>query len=412
MSDRTATAPAVDRSAWRWRTYPRAIVFAILLAFPIVLLTTTEPEVSIQSSIGGDLPTFVAAGDIVWSGDGRQLYDLDRQFEAQAGFWENDGSLILYVYPPAFAAPYAPLSTLDYKVVYLVHTAVMFGSLLLTVRMARDLMPFLADPRASNAALAAALLFLPMFVGSMVGQATAVFLLGLTATWWGIARHREVVAGLGLALLLLKPQYGVPVLGLVFLARRWRAFTVALAGTAAAWIVSVLLSGPTWHADWYELVRSLSTVDLGSNLDKEVSILGLAEVVLGAGSDLAFALWVLASAALVLAVLWRLRQRPFLDPYALALVPPMLLLIAPHALYYDAGFLLLSLGLLLPTVPPARRALVLLAWFVGGVSHLVHDSLGVQPVALVVFGTLAWAWWASSPGRVPAPAEEIVPVAS
>src|SRR5690606_26598938 len=47
VSDRTATAPAVDRSAWRWRTYPRAIVLAILLAFPIVLLTTTEPEVSI-----------------------------------------------------------------------------------------------------------------------------------------------------------------------------------------------------------------------------------------------------------------------------------------------------------------------------------------------------------------------------
>ena len=72
MNDPAATAPAVDRSTWRWRTYPRAIVFAILLAFPVVLLTT-EPDVSIQDAIGGDLPTFVAAGDIVWSGDGRLL---------------------------------------------------------------------------------------------------------------------------------------------------------------------------------------------------------------------------------------------------------------------------------------------------------------------------------------------------
>jgi hypothetical protein len=411
MTDRGARSTGVDRSAWRWRTYPRGIVLAILLAFPVVVLTA-EPEVSIQSQIGGDLPTFVSAGDIIRSGDGRQLYDLDRQFEAQEGFWEDEGSLILYVYPPAFAAPYTPLSALPYRVVYLVHTAAMLGSLVLSIRLASDVIPLLADPRARGAALAAALLFLPMFVGSMVGQATAVFLLGLTATWWGIARHREVVAGLGLTLLLLKPQYGVPVLGLVFLARRWTAFGVALAGTATMWLVSVLLAGPTWHADWYDLVRSLSTVDLGSNLDKEVSLLGLAEVVLGAGSDVAFAIWVLGTVAIVGAVLLRLRQRPFLDPYAMALAPPMLLLIAPHALYYDAGFLLLSLGLLLPTVSPSRRALVLVAWFLGGMTHLVHESLGVQPVALLVIGTFAWAWWASTPGREPSAVEEIFGAAS
>ena len=401
----------MDRSEWRWRTYPRGIVLAILVAFPVAILTADSDE-SIQSQIGGDLPTFYAAGDIVRSGDGRLLYDLDRQFEAQAGFWDEDGALILYVYPPAFAAPYAPLSALDYRVVYLVHTAAMLGALLLVLRMARDLIPLMRDPRASSAALAAALLFLPMFVGSMVGQATAVFLLGLTATWWGLATRREVLAGLGLALLLLKPQYGVPVLGLVFLARRWTAFGTALGATGLLWLVSIAISGPTWHADWYALVRGLSMVDLGANLDNEVSILGLAEVVFGAGSNVAFAIWVVSTAAIVVAVLWRLREAPPLDPYALALVPPMLLLIAPHALYYDAGFLLLSLGLLLPTVPPSKRALVLAVWFLGGLTHLVSATLGVQPVALLVIGTFAWAWWASTPGRVHAPTEEIAAVRS
>lgn len=401
----------VDRNEWRWRTYPRAIVVAILVAFPVVLLTA-ESDVSIQSQIGGDLPTFYAAGDIIRSGDGDRLYDLDRQFEAQAGFWENERSLILYVYPPAFAAPYAPLSALDYKLVYLVHTAAMLAALFVTIQLASQLMPAMADPRVRNAAPAAALLFLPLFVGSMVGQATALFLMGLTVTWWGLARQREVLAGLGLALLLLKPQYGVPVMGLVFLARRWTAFGVALAGTAVAWLVSIALSGPTWHADWYALVRNLSTVDTGSNLSNEVSILGLAEVVLGAGSDVAFTIWLVLTAAIVVAVLWRLRQRPLLDPYALALVPPMLLLIAPHALYYDAGFLLLSFGLLLPTVPSRHRPLLLAAWFVGGMAHLISDSLGVQPVALLVFATFGWAWWASDPSRLPQEAEEIQPVRS
>jgi hypothetical protein len=403
----------VDRSEWRWRTYPRAIVLALVVAvFVVVLAADDTSDESLQGQLGGDLATFWAAGDIVRSGDGHRLYDLDRQFEAQRGFWETDEMLLLYVYPPALAAPYVPLSALDYRIAYLVHTTAMLVALVLAIRLAADLIPLLGDRRVRQVALVASLLFLPMFVGSMVGQATALFLLALTLAWWGLAKEQDLVTGVGLALLMLKPQYGVPVLGLVFLARRWRALGFGLAGVAVLWVGSILVSGPTWHADWYRLVSNLSTVDTGSNLSNEVSILGLAEVALGAGSTVALVIWVIATAAIVVAVLWRLRQRPMLDPDALALVPPMLLLIAPHALYYDAGFLLLSLGLLLPTVPPSRRALVLAAWFVGGMSHLVSDSIGVQPVALLVFGTFAWAWWASTPGRVTEPAEEIVPARS
>jgi alpha-1,2-mannosyltransferase len=403
----------VDRSEWRWRSYPRAVVLALLLAVFVMAVTADEgAEESLQRQLGGDLPTFWAAGDIVRSGDGDRLYDLDRQFEAQAGFWEREEMLLLYVYPPVLAVPYVPLSAVDYRLAYLVHTAAMFGVLVLTVRLASDLIPLLADHRARGVALTASLLFLPMFVGSMLGQVTALFLLALTATWWGLAMRRDLVAALGMALLMLKPQYGVPVLGLVFLARRWRALGLAVVGLAVLWLASIVVSGPTWHTGWYRLVRNLSTLDTGSNLSNEVSILGLAEVVFGAGSSVAFAIWMVATAAIVTTVLWRLRQRPPLDPHALALVPPMLLLIAPHALYYDAALLLLSLGLLLPTVPPRRRVLLLAVWFVGGLSHLVSDSLGVQPVALLVFGTFAWAWWASDPRRAPARAEEIAPARS
>lgn len=390
------TPTAEQRAEWRWRTYPRAIVATVIVAVLIVSLNTSEED-TLPDQFGGDLTVYFSAGEIVRSGDGHRLFDLDRQAEAQAGYWENETSRILYVYPPILAAVYAPLTGLGYQAVYLIHTAVMLGALFLSVRLLGSLVPWMADPTRRLAALAFGLAFLPLFVGSMIGQNTALVVLAVTSVWWGLERRRDAVAGLAAGLLLLKPQYGVPVVGLVFLARRWTAFGAAVATGAAIYATSALVSGPAWVADWWELAGKLSTVDQGANLTREVSILGMAETFLGSGSSVAFGIWVVGLGVVVGAVLWRLRQRPMLDPYALALVPPMLVLIAPHSLYYDAGVLLLSLAVLLTTVAPARRTLVLATWLAGGAAYLLHDLLGFQPVALLVLATLTWAWWASTP---------------
>jgi hypothetical protein len=387
-----------DRSEWRWRVYPRAIVLTMLASVLFVALSA-EDEATLPGTLGGDLPTFYAAGDIVRTGDGHELFDIERQFEAQAGFWEGERSVILYLYPPVFATPYTPLSALDYRAVYLIHSAVMVGALVLSVRLLGALLPWLGDATRQTAALAFALLFLPMFVGSLLGQTTALFVLALVAVWWGLANHRDVVAGIASGLLVIKPQYGVPVLGLVFLARRWTAFGTAVVTVALLWFGSVLISGPGWVADWWRVVRSLSEVDQGSNLSNEVSVLGVAEVLLGAGSAGAFAIWAVLSMAIVGAVLWRLQQHRKLDPVALALVPPMLLLIAPHSLYYDAGVLLLSLAVLVSLLEGRQRTWALGAWLAGGLTYPLHQWSNVQPVVLVVLGTFAWAWWASAPGR-------------
>jgi hypothetical protein len=396
----------VDREEWRWRAYPLAIIGSILAAI-VLVVATAEDSSTLTGNLGGDFPTFYAAGAIVRDGDGARLYDTDRQAAEQAEFWETEGTMILYVYPPVLAVPYAALSAMDFRLAYLLHTAFMLGALVLSLRLVADLLPVLGQPGRLFAAFAFALCFHPMFTGATLGQNTALILLALSATWWGLANHRDVVAGLAVGLLLLKPQYGAPILGLVVLTRRWSAVSAAAATAAALWAGSVVISGGRWHESWFELVGSLSEVDQGSNLSNEVSWLGLFEVALGAGSDLALALWVIATAITVGMVLWRLHASSWLDLHALALIPPMLLLIAPHALYYDAGILLLSLAALLPTVEPRWRPHVLGAWLVLGLGSLVSGALGVQPVAVLVFGTFAWAWWASAPGRLSdaAPAE-------
>lgn len=387
-----------DRNEFRWRVYPRAVIATVVAAM-VLISFTADPDEPLAEQYGGDLVLYYAAGNIVREGDGELLYDLDRQREAQEGYWESDSAQLLYVYPPVVAAVYAPLAALGYQGLYLVHSLVMVLALYLSTRLLASLVPWMANPVWRLAALAYAFAFLPLFIGSFVGQNTALLVLALSAVWWGLHHGQHLIAGVAAGLLVLKPQYGVPVVGLLFLARRWSAFGAAGVTTAVLGVLSILISGPGWLASWWDLVGSLSDVDQGVNLPNEVSILGLAEHVLGSGSSVAFAIWIVGVVVVVSAVLWRLWQRPWLDPAALALIPPMMLLIAPHSLYYDAGALLLSLAVLLPTAPDSKRPLLLVVWFLGGAAHLLHGPLGVQPVAFLVFATLAWAWWASSPEK-------------
>ncbi len=380
--------------SWRWRTYPLAVLGAVLASLILVVISSGGRD-SLTGGLGGDFVEFYAAGEIVLDGDGTELHDLDRQVEAQAPHWDEPGSVILFAYPPAVAALYVPLALVDFRLAYLIHTLAMVAALAGALVLLRGLVPLLDDPRIRLAALAASITFLPMFFGVALGQNTALVLLGGVATWWGLHHRRDLIAGLALGLLVLKPQYGVPILGLVVLARRWGAVAVAVATTVGLWIISAIISGVGWTGPWIDLVRSLSEVDQGVNLHNEVSWLGLAEVAFGAGSGVALAIWVVLGGLTVAGLLWRLWQRPVLDHLTVALVIPTVLLVAPHALYYDAGLLLVSVGALVTTLDQRHRAPVLALWWLAGLGHIAASSLGVQPVALLVIATWGWAWVAT-----------------
>ncbi|MDZ7677189.1 MAG: glycosyltransferase family 87 protein [Acidimicrobiales bacterium] len=382
--------------SWRWRTYPLAILVAIVAAVVLVVVSSDGAS-SLSGRLGGDFPEFYAAGQIVADGDGDRLYEVDRQVEAQARYWGEEGSLILFAYPPVVAATYRVLALLDYRLAYLVHTLAMIAALGAAVLVLRSVLPVLTVHRYRLAAVAFTLTFLPMFTGVTLGQNTALVLLAGSGVWWGLHHHRDLVAGVAMGLLTLKPQYGVPLLALVVLARRWTAVAAAAVTTVVLWLASAAVSGFGWMGPWLDLTRSLSEIDQGANLHNEVSWLGLAEVALGAGSGAALAIALVAGATTVAALVWRLWTRPVLDHLTVALVLPTLLVVAPHSLYYDAGMLVVSVGALITTIPERHQPQVLALWWVAGFGHLGAAMLGVQPVALLVIATWAWAWHATSP---------------
>lgn len=374
----------------RARTYPFAVLGALLLAVVLAVLTT-EDAATLTGRLGGDLPEFVGAGRILAEGDGVDLYDPSRQLEAQVGLWpEGESGGILFPYPAIVAAPYAVVSDLDHRVVYLLHTGVMVACALASLRLLVGRIPLLTRARVP-AALALGLTFLPMFIGVFNGQTTALILLLAVVVWVGLVDGRDGVAGLAAGVLLVKPQYGAVLIGLLVLARRWRAVAAAAGAGAAVWVGSALVAGPGWAGRWIEMVTSLSDIDQGSNLSNEVSPLGWAELALGQGSTVAAVVGLGASAGVAVALVLALRGVPVESPLVPALVLPSLLLIAPHALYYDAGLLLVALAALLPTVPATWRPLVAAAWWAAGLGHLASDTIGVEPVGLLVLATWAWA---------------------
>jgi len=369
-----------------------AIIAAVLLAIVIATVSARGAD-SISGQLGGDFGEFYGAGRIVAAGDGQHLYDPSRQAAAQADLLAADEPPggVLFAYPAVVAAPYAALSHLDYRLAYLLNTVAMLGAFALALRLLRPRLALLQTARHRPAAAAFALTFLPLFVGLTGGQNTGLTLLALAVIWWGLDTGRPEWAGLAAGLLLIKPQYALTIIGLLGLTRRWRAVGAAIVGGAVVWIGSALVFGPGWLAKWFHLATSIGTIDKGANLPNEVSWLGLAQVAFGRDSHLAVLLGLGAAGLTGLILLWCLHHRPRVDALSVAVVLPSLLLIAPHALYYDAGLLVVSLGALVLTLPARRRLLVLALWWLAGLGHLVASTWGVDPVAGIVIATWLWA---------------------
>ncbi len=392
-------------ASWRFRTYPLVVLAGVALA--VVIATSSGTP---SGRLGGDLPEFLGAGHIVADGDGADLYEPDRQVDAQEQLGAETGGAILFAYPAVLAAPYALLDGAGYRTAYLIHTAVMVLALLATVRLLAGRLPLLGGRDWMPFAIAGSITFLPLFIGTFNGQNTPLVLLALTLVWVNLVDDHQAVAGFVTGLALMKPQYGLVVLVLLVLGRLWRAVIAAGVGAAAVWIGSALVAGVGWVPRWLDLVTSLSDVDRGANLANEVSWWGLAEAVLGRGSMVAAALGLVGIAVTGALLVAGLAGRRIDDPLVPAVVLPSLLLMAPHALYYDAGLLVVALAALLPSVPPDRRAVVLGAWWAAGLTHAAARTLGIDPVALLVIGTWLWALvivhraGRFSGGRAPAPA--------
>ncbi|MEJ5256161.1 MAG: glycosyltransferase family 87 protein [Acidimicrobiales bacterium] len=383
----------------------RALLAALVIAFAVVIVSGSGSTTA-SGRLGGDYPSFYAAGRLLIE-DRSALYDPAAQARAQQGLFGDDidGGQLYFAYPPYDAVPYAALALLPYRLSYALHTILMVAALVGALWLVRPLTA-LVD-RLFEQAVLASLLFYPLFKGVTGGQNTAVTLLLVAVFARAIWDGRDVLAGLAVAGLLFKPQYAVPLVVVLVVTRRWRSLGAVAAGGVLAYLAGAALQGWGWVRAWLDQVSWLAQVDAPANAHNAISFLGVAEAVWGFGAPAAQVVgWGLAAATMgLVGWLWWRADRAAV-PALVAVTVPALLLVAPHAIYYDGGLVVLALAFVtIDRLESARTRWAVIAAYAVCLLQPWSSSLRVAPVFVVTLGVFGWAVaqavWGSSTSAGP-----------
>lgn len=391
---------------WRLTWYPRLLLAALAAALLGVLCTGEGARIA-TGRLGGDFAEFYGAGRIVASGNLLGLYDKDVQREAQRDLMPDSGpgrdnTFVPYAYPPQVALAYGLIARLPYRAAFIVQTAFSAACLLLAAWLLRASSP--PSSRQVLAMLAAMVFYYPVLRALLGGQNTPLAILLVAAAFAASWRGRDWLAGLALGLLLFKPQYGLTLLGLQALGGRWRTLLAGIGAGAIIFLADTLLFGPTWPMRWYAYARWVIDTSMGMEGDKAISCIGaLRSLALATGLEIGWIGYALAcGVAVVLGLAWLRLGRIGGDAGAgvrqgaawplAGLTSAGMVLVAPHAYFYDAGLLLLAFPALAQSRLVRKDALCLALWLAGFTQPLA-GPVGLSPlfpVAFVVFGLMAY----------------------
>lgn len=381
MADPRALDPAWDT---RLRRYPILLLGTLVATFVFVIVTDGGSSTA-SGRLGGDFPAFFGAGTIAADGNIDSLYDPATQAAAQANLLGDESGFIMYPYPPYVAAAYQPLTALPYRLAYVVHTGLMVGAFVAALALIRPMVPIVG--RWFGATLGAVVTAYPVFVGVTGGQNTALSMLLIAAAWRCWHDDHDGLAGIALAVLLYRPQYALPLIGLAMLDRRWRTVAFAATGAMVVWAVNAALFGIDWLTSWLRQVEPLLEQDAEINAANEIAPIGVLQAIAGAESVAALLIGGAVSAALALGLAWLWWRRRVGLTERMAITTAGLVLLGPHAIYYDAALLAFATLVLLDRRLIGPR-LTLLIWL-GGTIHLTKTIGDVSPLILLIVALLA-----------------------
>ena len=199
-------------------------------------------------------------------------------------------------------------------------------------------------------------------------------------------------------------------IGLALLDRRWRTVLVAAAGAAVVWAINAVLFGAAWLTSWLRQVEPLLEADAEINAVNEIAPIGALQAILGAESTFALVAGGLVSAALAAGFAWLWWRRPVGLTERMAITTAGLMLLGPHAIYYDTALLAFATLVMLDRRLIDGRIAVLV-WAAGAI-HLTKHVLDVSPLIVVIFAVLALAAQRllRRPGQAADGSERVLPI--
>ncbi len=367
---------------WRLKFYPRFILIGLAAGF-IVAFFFGQGPMTISGRLGGDYPAFYTAGRIIAQGDGDHLYSAQKQSAVQQELLLISGSkenFAPFVNPPFLAAAYYPLSLIPYRLSYAIHTLLLVGATLLAVWLLRPLTGHTSTQFVLTFCLV--LTFYPMLRAILGSQNTALSFLLIVLCWRKVQENKQWLAGVALGLLLFKPQYALPLIGLHLLSARWRVVAGSLLTALLLYGLGALVSGRYWVTEWLRYASWFAPVDAEVNANNAISWLGFFQATMGSNNAWASLVGqgLALSTAVALALLWPLGGTSQKNYTAqMGITAAFLTLMPDHAMYYDFGLVAFTGAVMAGMVGKSTWTFIGLIWFLA-------FSQGLSP--LTVFSPL------------------------
>ena len=351
-------------------------VLAILASLPFMLFPIWFHDVAYR----GDFANFWSAGANAGSS---ALLD-----PARLAIWQKAHGITpqVFVYPPAFAWVYAPLSHLPPMLAMAVAdlcSIALFATCALLAARIYAVQRWLA--------FVAVFAWGPVMNAWQVGQNTALALLLMFTAIFFVTRGRTTAAAFAIGALLYKPSIALPFVLLLLIRREWRMLGIVAACAAFWYVAGALTAGGSWlwPETYARLIAQSNAGEFAGNAFKAYTLPTLL-VAIGAPVAVAYA----AAAGLFAAAVPLLARARTLTAWSV--VPAIGVATSVHAWPYEAALLLPAVFYAMRRLDqPVREQVIVFAYVVATLALIMPyagHALGVLAIGAAIWWVGAGYW--------------------
>lgn len=338
------TLEQLQASPSKQRTYVRFIVaaLAVIIAFKACWFARLGGWADRELA---DFDAFHIAAQRVWLGDLDQVYHFKALLKMQMDAAGGATGFMPWTYPPQYGLLLAPLAFLPVGAGYLLFMTVTLAIYLVTLRAI------------AGANFAQILVILFPALAITIGCGQNGFLTGAVIGLVCLnVERRQLLAGLALGAMVIKPHLAIAV-GLYLLAtRRWVALATAAAIVLASSLLCTLLFGwQIWDA-WLGAIRESASY-LEQGFYPLFRMISAYAALYKVGLPASAAFWGQATiAGLALFTILLAVVRGVSSNFALGIAVMVSVMISPYAYDYDLPMLGIGLALILPHLATIARS--------------------------------------------------------
>jgi hypothetical protein len=337
------TLETIESSAPKQAIYTRLVFATLAIGIAVKAIWFSRLGVAHDRNLV-DFDVFHIIAQRVWLGDADQAYQFAKLINMQREASGGADSFMPWTYPPQFDLLLAPLALIPTGVAYLLFTAATLAFYLIVLR----------SIAASYLALVLIVLFPAIEITMVCGQ-NGFLTAGLIGLVCLFIEKRQILAGLALGLMVIKPHLAIAFAVYSILRRRW---TVVMIAGAVVLISSLVCTAVFGLQIWTGLLQSVhdSAIFLERGYYPLYRMISFYAALRTAGLPAwAAFLGQAVVAALALGIIAIALYRGFSRRSSLGLTAMVSIAISPYAYDYDFPIFGIGLALLLPELKKVAR---------------------------------------------------------